>query len=288
MNLAEFQKYKENKVHTDKAFPYNTYLCSIPLDFPCVPYHWHNETELIVIQKGSGIVHVDFNRYKVSAGSIIVVLPGHLHSIEEEEGMKMEYENILFRGEMLFTNSEDICSGEFLTPLFNGKIPVDNHIHPGISYYDEFSSIVKNMDRLCELRPYGYQLALKGYLFQLLFLLTTNQRGNHLTATEEKILQKIKFIIQFVQEHYSEQITIEQMADLCHYSSSHFMKFFKEHMRTGFVHYLNDYRLTMAHRMLGESQESILEIAQQCGFDNLSYFNRLFKRKYGVTPRQIR
>ena len=40
--------------------------------------------------------------------------------------------------------------------------------------------------------------------------------------------------------------------------------------------------------MLGESQESILEIAQQCGFDNLSYFNRLFKRKYGVTPRQIR
>ena len=82
MNLAEFQKYKENKVHTDKAFPYNTYLCSIPLDFPCVPYHWHNETELIVIQKGSGIVHVDFNRYKVSAGSIVVVLPGHLHSIE--------------------------------------------------------------------------------------------------------------------------------------------------------------------------------------------------------------
>ena len=91
-----------------------------------------------------------------------------------------------------------------------------------------------------------------------------------------------------MQEHYSEQITIEQMADLCHYSSSHFMKFFKEHMHTGFVHYLNDYRLTMAHRMLGESQESILEIAQQCGFDNLSYFNRLFKRKYGVTPSQIR
>ena len=76
MDLTEFQRYKENKVHTDSFFPYNTYLCSIPLDFPCVPYHWHDETELIVIQKGSGIVYVDFNRYEVSAGSIIVVLPG--------------------------------------------------------------------------------------------------------------------------------------------------------------------------------------------------------------------
>ena len=61
MDLTEFQRYRENKVHTDSSFPYNTYLCSIPLDFPCVPHHWHDEMELIVIQKGSGVVHVDFN-----------------------------------------------------------------------------------------------------------------------------------------------------------------------------------------------------------------------------------
>ena len=97
MDLTEFQRYRENKVHTDSSFPYNTYLCSIPLDFPCVPHHWHEEMELIVIQKGSGVVHVDFNRYVVEAGSIVVVLPGHLHSIEELCGEKMEYENILFR-----------------------------------------------------------------------------------------------------------------------------------------------------------------------------------------------
>ena len=62
------------------------------------------------------------------------------------------------------------------------------------------------------------------------------------------------------------------------------MKFFKQHMGTGFIEYLNDYRLTMAERLLKSSDGSVLEIAEQSGFDNLSYFNRIFKRKYGMSP----
>ena len=62
------------------------------------------------------------------------------------------------------------------------------------------------------------------------------------------------------------------------------MKFFKQQMGTGFIEYLNDYRLTMAERLLKSSDASVLEIAEQSGFDNLSYFNRIFKRKYGISP----
>ena len=288
MDLTEFQKYRENKVHTDSSFPYNTYLCSIPLDFPCVPHHWHEEMELIVIQKGSGVVHVDFSRYVVEAGSIVAVLPGHLHSIEELCGEKMEYENILFRPEMLLSGSEDLCSRQFLEPLFTGKFLVEQHIHPGLSYYDQFSATIKQMDRLCDKRPQGYQLAVKGGLFQLMFLLSSHLQSERMSGTQEKTLEKLKFIVRYVQEHYQEPIAVAQMAELCHYSESHFMKFFKIHMKTSFVRYLNDYRLTMAHRMLGATSDSVLEIAEKSGFDNLSYFNRMFKKKYGVTPRQIR
>lgn len=288
MDLTEFQKYRENKVHTDSSFPYNTYLCSIPLDFPCVPHHWHEEMELIVIQKGSGVVHVDFSRYVVKEGSIVTVLPGHLHSIEELCGAKMEYENILFRPEMLLSGGDDLCSRQFLEPLFTEKFLVEQHIHPGLSYYDQFSATIKQMDRLCDKRPQGYQLAVKGGLFQLMFLLSSHLQSEGMSGKQEKNLEKLKFIVRYVQEHYQESIAVAQMAELCHYSESHFMKFFKTHMKTSFVHYLNDYRLTMAHRMLGATSDSVLEIAQKCGFENLSYFNRMFKKKYGVTPRQIR
>ena len=55
-------------------------------------------------------------------------------------------------------------------------------------------------------------------------------------------------------------------------------------MGTGFIEYLNDYRLTIAERLLRTSDATVLEIAEKSGFDNLSYFNRMFKRKYGQSP----
>jgi len=66
------------------------------------------------------------------------------------------------------------------------------------------------------------------------------------------------------------------------------MKFFKSAMGCSFVSYLNDYRLTMVTRLLTTSDSSILVIAFECGFDNLSYFNRQFKKKFGITPFEYR
>lgn len=97
MNISEYQNYQERKRHTAAAFPYNTYLCSIPLDFTHVPLHWHAELELIVIKKGRGFVSVDLNRSPVSAGDLVFIRPGQLHSIDQQEGCSMEYENIIFK-----------------------------------------------------------------------------------------------------------------------------------------------------------------------------------------------
>lgn len=55
-----------------------------------------------------------------------------------------------------------------------------------------------------------------------------------------------------------------------------------------FTAYLNDYRLTMASRLLLSSEDSVLTIAGDTGFNNLSYFNRIFKEKFGITPREFR
>lgn len=72
------------------------------------------------------------------------------------------------------------------------------------------------------------------------------------------------------------------------FPESHFMRYFKETMGTSFVDYLRDYRLTIASRLLTTSDSSILDIAAESGFENLSYFNRVFKQKYSMTPRQFR
>ena len=71
-------------------------------------------------------------------------------------------------------------------------------------------------------------------------------------------------------------------------SQSHFMKYFKNTMGTSFIDYLNEYRLTMASRLLISSDSSVLDIAAEVGFDNLSYFNRSFKKRFQQTPREYR
>ena len=82
------------------------------------------------------------------------------------------------------------------------------------------------------------------------------------------------------------KITVAEIANRVDFSESHFMRYFKENMGTSFVDYLRDYRLTMAARLLLVSDETVLSISEEVGFDNLSYFSRTFKKFTGLTPTQ--
>ena len=73
MTIIEYESYQEKKAHVNAAFPYTTYPCSIPLDFPEVPPHWHEEMEIIYIKKGSGIISVDFKDFTVSEGTLLFI-----------------------------------------------------------------------------------------------------------------------------------------------------------------------------------------------------------------------
>lgn len=289
MNIKEYQNYHESKSHTPSEFPYNTYLCSIPLDFTQVPLHWHEELELIVIKKGQGYVSVNFHPETVSAGDIILILPGQLHCVDQKAGCVMEYENILFKPEMLVSGENDLCANHFILPILHEEMPAFTFITPACSSYPGLAAVIGHIDELCEAQPQGYQLAVKGYLFHFFYLLISAQQNrDSVPKVKTKSLKKLKTILKYVEEHYAEPITIDDMAAITFYSKSHFMKFFKNHMGTGFIEYLNDYRLTMAARLLVTTAAPVIEAAALTGFDNLSYFNRLFKRKYNQTPGQYR
>lgn len=288
MNIIEYENYHENKTHGEMIFPYNTYLCSIPLDFASVPPHWHDEMELIYIKKGKGIVHVDFRTYPVSGPTIVLILPGQLHSIEQFEQASMEYENIIFHPGMLIPKSIDSCSCEFIQPLLRGQITVPTVFTPVYPYYEDVVAPIDACDEISKTKPQGYELYIKSMLFQFFFILNNRCRNLTQPPKNRKTLDKMKVIIKYVENHYAEKITIREIADVVGFSESHFMRYFKEIMDTSFIEYLKDYRLAMSARLLQASEASILEVSQEVGFENLSYFNREFKKRYGVTPSQYR
>ncbi len=288
MNYNQYEIYHEVKQHTPPDFPYNIYLCSIPLDFDHVSMHWHEEMEIIVIKKGLGIVYVDLVRLDVKSGDLIFILPGQLHSIERKENFVMEYENIIFRPDILRTYGNDLCSNDFLRPVFEGNFDFPLLIDETKSYYLQVFQNIENLDSLCNKKPFGYQLGIKANLFQIFFTVISNNPFNKHKHQKNKSLDKMKIVLMYIQKNYSRQITIEEIAGICYYSKSHFMKFFKASMGQGFVQYLNDYRLDIASHMLTSTSDNIIDIASKTGFDNLSYFNRIFKKKYGISPGQYR
>lgn len=288
MNKDQYETYHETKNHTPDDFPYNTYLCSIPLDFKSVNLHWHDEIEIIVIKKGCGFVSVDLVSYLVNAGDVIFVFSGQLHSINQKENEIMEYENILFKSNLLKSSGYDLCNDQFIQPLLSGNLNIYPVINEQFSYYLSLSSLISKIDTLCDLRPYAYQLAVKAHLFQILYILISNCGKNKVKPINKKVLKKVKIILSYIAENFQEIITIEDVAGHCFYSKSYFMKFFKETMGVSFIQYLNNYRLEVAAKLLTTTSDNILDIAINTGFDNLSYFNRCFKKKYGITPGKYR
>lgn len=287
MNVLEYENYQEKKTHVDVAFPYNTYICSIPLDFHAVPLHWHDDMEIIYIKKGHGYVTVDFMKYKVSGGTIVLILPGQLHSIEQFDDLSMEYENIIFNVNMLLPRTEDTSSSGFLRPLFNGQLSVPSVYSVVSEHYSALSACIDACDEICKTKPLGYELYLKGKLYEFFYILS-NRCQNEKNPRTAKSLDKLRVVLKLVENSYMHKITIAEVADRIDFSESHFMRYFKENMGTSFIEYLRDYRLTMAARLLLVSDNTILTISEEVGFENLSYFNRAFKKKYGVTPREYR
>ncbi len=288
MNILEYENYQEKKSHGNPGFPYTTYLCSIPLDFSIVPLHWHDEMEIVYIKKGTGTIMVDLESYQVSAGTLALILPGQLHSISQHENHSMEYENIIFHPNILLSKQTDECAKDYFLPLFSNAVSIPTLITPSLKNYKEIASCIDGADEICKTYPKAYQFALKSQLFQFFYLLFSTCADTTHLQKKRRSLDKMKQIIKYIECNYMEKITIADISDEIGLSQSHFMKYFKNTMGTSFIDYLNEYRLTMASRLLLASDSSILDIASEVGFENLSYFNRLFKKRFGTTPSNYR
>ena len=288
MEPEVYKQYRETRLHEQPGFAYDTYLCSIPKDFSRVNLHWHDQMEIIYIKRGSGNVSINLQPMQVAAGDIVPIMPGELHSIEVSGGETMEYENMIFSLSILdSTESDDWCRRHVIYPLKQGMLHFERPIRPGSAFYRSVSAALDGADLACMKRESGYSLVVKSELFLFLHALYVYRIPDREPASSPEAV-KLKELISYVKEHFSEVITIKDAAQLTGYSSSHFMRIFRRETGQTFVDFLNDYRLSASLYYLKETKESIAGVAALCGFDNISYFIRIFHKKYGISPGKYR
>lgn len=100
--------------------------------------------------------------------------------------------------------------------------------------------------------------------------------------------QRLAKVLRFIESHYSSTVTLQDLADICDMSPKYFCRFFKKMTHKTPIDYLNYHRIQAAAEMLLQTQESVTEISLNCGFNDLSYFIKMFKRYQGMSPNRYR
>lgn len=288
MNDKEYLQFKEKTVHGTPLQPFAKYHSHISEMWPDGPIHWHEEMEIIKVQSGKGLFYVDGVRYEASAGDILILRPFVMHSINQLDKFDMESDVIVFSLRLLEAGEADICTLKYFAPLLNEKHSVPCIVRPTDSWYQPFEQSMTSI-LTCDSAGEGSELVIKANLYWMFYHIYNNRLIDVApNVAENKRLYTVRRALEYIRAEYMNEITIEKLSKHCGYSEFYLMKLFKQLTGESCVDYINTYRLTVAGRQLRDTDDDVATIAYQVGFNNVSYFNRQFKRQYGMTPRQFR
>jgi len=276
--------------HGDKLSPYALYHCVFAVNVSQVLPHWHEEAEFTIIREGHATYQIGPETFHVSKGDLLFIPPNTLHSIYLESKKIMISDTLVFHLDMIGYSSMDQCSISFLRPFYNGTLKLMPYMNHACPYYNEIYDSIDSALYCVNERPPYYEFLLREKINHIFFLMF-----KHNCLTEIKIsksaavhMEKVKQALLFIQENYKEPITVRQLAKLCNFSEIHFMNFFKKVVGIPCMEYIIQLRLKIAADLIITTNLSISEIALECGFGNLSNFNRKFKANFQVTPREYR
>lgn len=282
---------RENKIHGNFNLPFTTYFCEYNYNITsCIVTHWHEEIEIILIEKGTGEFKVDLDSYILKAGDILIIKPFSLHSMNTINDMHCSWITMVFNLGMLNSAITDGCLIKYFAPILNNEHQLPLVINSECNGYNEIFISVKNIFNCFNEKNIAFELKIKSlllYLFSLFYENNLVLKKKNASVTNDAT-RKIKIILNYIHENYMTELSISNIAHTCNLSQYYFMKFFKKYIGITCTEYINNYRLDTASKLLNATDKSITDISFEIGFNNVSYFNKLFKTKFKVTPKEFR
>ena len=274
----------ETKIHGTPSFPYTVYRGAIPAWFSSFPLHWHDDFELIYCAAGQVQVTLWGRAHTLCAGDLIVILPHGVHSIEQAGAEEGEYFNIMFHPSLFAGGGNDPCYEKYVLPFLAGERTMDCFHPAGTPFNQDVTPCIRSLLAHREDVYSSRELLVKSNLFLLLHHMNRYSAASGGEGAPQLSYGRLKNALYYVQKFYDQEVCVQKAAEQCGFSTSHFMKLFKQFTGMSFNAYLVDYRLDLAAKQLSETDLKVIEIAGNCGFHNQSYFTRAFQKKYRKTP----
>ena len=280
---------EEKKIHGSPLFRFQYYPKPEGCTELLVPCHWHEEVEILVVEKGTLTILIDGKHLTSSEGEVFFVNSGQLHQMQGSGSGNVFY-SFVFSMRALDFKENDYAQTTLLAPI-GEKWCFPERILPLHPCSYPLMNIMAELRRLVEERPVAYELLVKAELYRLIALFRQHQAfvlKETQTPEHSYTALRLKSVLQYVADHYMESISLEQAADIMHMSPKYFSSYFSDTLHISFIQYLNRYRVEQACILLQTTALSVMEIGRAAGYANFSYFIRRFKEFQGCTPLDYR
>ena len=257
-----------------------------------VPWHWHEELEAAVVTEGAAVIAVGSRRYLAKTGDGFFINTGILHACWSAGPSLCRLHSMVFHPRVVGGSFDSVYWQKYLQPLMeNASLEsfLLRQTDAGLWQKKAVSSIEAAWKSCAGGKP-GYEFAVRSALSDFIFVLClhTGTEPERPSARLEREAERMKQMLQFIHTHCAETVSLEQIAAAASVSESECIRCFRHTIGKTPIQYLKSYRLQKAAGLLKGTDEKIIDIGVQCGFQDMSYFARSFREVYGCTPSEYR
>ncbi len=290
MQLKIDQEQKEIKSHGSYEFPVLiSYERLSYFDTGGFPWHWHPEIELTLILSGDMAYQVNDSIYCLKEGEGLFCNTNVLHSGHKYQSSDCSYLSVTFHPRILYGYSSSVMQNKYMNHILKSSSLASICFTPKESWRKRVLEKLGVIHRLDQTHPASEEIQIQIALLQI-----WQEIYEHVEAKESgysengRDTERIRRIMEYIQKHYGEKITLEELAGQVHLCRSESCRLFKRYMNQSMFEYLLDYRVERSLELLRQSSLDVTQIAGQVGFENPGYYSRIFKRKMGCTPLEYR
>lgn len=256
------------------------------LPFIYTPFHYHPHYELVWIKRGFGVRVVGDHIDQFKEGDMVLMGPNLPHVWEND---KIYYEgNTELKVDVFVLHfKDDIVTDLQKIPELSGIKGILDQSHRGIYITGTTNRKMGEVIKQLFVSSSIERMILFLRIFQLLedstdLTLLSSLNFTHFMSEQKS--ERFRKIYEFISKNFDRNIQLEEISDIACMSPTAFCRYFKQKTGMSFVSYLNNFRLGYAKNLLNNSEYKISMIAEKCGFQDISYFNRMFKQKNNMTP----
>lgn len=279
----KYLDFHENKKQGTEDFPIAFYHIE-PTDARYeMPYHWHQQIEIIRVLEGTFKLMLNGCNHELKAGDVVYIQDGISHGGVPEECI---YECVVYDIKIL--QKSEYRTGDFIRRLARHQYYIPADSLDGRSRKFDYTDLL--FTALSDSRE-GYEMETMAALYLMYSDIYRREAyANNDVNIKASYAHSAKFkkALDFIETHYAENISLEDMAKSAGMSSKYFCRYFKKMSGKTPTGYLNYYRIERACQQLAEGSVSVTDAALGNGFNDISYFIKTFKKQKGVTPRQYK